>query len=621
VICAPVNAAELSLFQARELYKETLVRIDRGQSIKKQAKALENYPLRPYLDYHTLNRKLYQSKAKPVIAFQQSHSQLPVTQLMFNRWLRNLGKRGQWQTLRDNYVATTNAELRCYHLRALYASEDKERALDQTKDLWLRPVSQPKACDPLFDVWRNTDRFTEDVAWQRLEGAIGANQRTLARYLLRFFTGENKTTAEAYYRFHITPSRVTRTSAYSIDSQYMRVAIQHGLTRLAANDAEKADKAWQRYAKSHDFDTADSQWIEAQLAIGRASQGTFPSADTRSTLNDEVALALSSAAVANQSWDEAVYWIERLEPHEHNKIKWQYWLARALQVTQTDASSSRAQDIFNRIGSERHYYGFLAASRLGLQGTLNTVNSRSPQWKHILNDPGVERAVELFAVGDDINGRREWYRALEGMNQSQQTSAGHMARSIGRVPLSIRTANIAEALDDLTLRFPVVYEPQFRRASAKVDVPVSFLFAIARQESAFDPSALSAANARGLMQVLPATATLIARRANTPAPNSSQLYDPAINVTLGTYHVAWLLDRYGGQTPLAIAAYNAGEHRVDRWIKGLERMPMDIWIERIPFRETRDYVKNVLAFKHVYSQRLGMPTPMLGANERAIVAR
>jgi soluble lytic murein transglycosylase len=617
---ADARSDDLSLFSQRELYKETLARINKGQSIRKQTKQLADYPLRPYLDYHALNRKLYQAKPKAIKKFQETHGDLPVTRLMYNRWLRNVGKRRQWQTLLDNYIPTTNAELQCYRLRAMYGTGKEDLALDQTTELWQQPSSQPKACDPLFDVWRGTPRFTQDVAWLRLERAIAANQRTLARYLLRFFTGDNKTAADAFYAVHVTPTRITRRSRFSNDSPRMRDVIEHGIARLASRDPEKASKAWAGYSQSHAFSDDQTHRIDANLTIGFASHGKFPNASERgSWTNTEVILAVSNAAITHQAWDEAVFWVQRLEAFEQQKVKWQYWLARALQ--KTDPDSARAQMLFTDIAGKRHYYGFLAASRLGLQGALNDSNNRATQARTIVNIPGIERSVELFAVGDDINGRREWYKALESMNQLQQASAGHLARSIGRVPLSIRTANIADALDDLTLRFPMVYEPQFRRASAKLDVPLALLFAIARQESAFDPQAVSPANARGLMQMLPSTATLIARRAGLATPTASQLHDPGTNISLGAYHVAWLLQRYKGQTPLAIAAYNAGEHRVDRWIKDFQSMPMDVWVERIPFTETQNYVKNVLAFKHVYSQRLAMPTPMLGAKERSVAER
>jgi soluble lytic murein transglycosylase len=142
--------------------------------------------------------------------------------------------------------------------------------------------------------------------------------------------------------------------------------------------------------------------------------------------------------------------------------------------------------------------------------------------------------------------------------------------------------------------------------------------AVARQESAFDPRARSGANALGLMQLLHPTATLVASRIGIAALSITDLYDPGVNVELGGHHLARLLARYGNRRPLAAAAYNAGEHRVDRWLRERNGMPMDVWIETIPFRETRDYVKNVLAFTQVYGQLLDRPGPMLESNETSL---
>ena len=132
------------------------------------------------------------------------------------------------------------------------------------------------------------------------------------------------------------------------------------------------------------------------------------------------------------------------------------------------------------------------------------------------------------------------------------------------------------------------------------------------------PNARSSANARGLMQLLPTTAELVARRASMSKPSADDLYDPGTNIALGSYHLAWLVDRFDGQVPLAVAAYNAGEHRVDRWLKETDGLPMDQWIETIPFTETRNYVKNVLAFRHVYAHKLAVPTPMLSNTEQVV---
>ncbi|MGK0222824.1 MAG: soluble lytic murein transglycosylase, partial [Limisphaerales bacterium] len=175
--------------------------------------------------------------------------------------------------------------------------------------------------------------------------------------------------------------------------------------------------------------------------------------------------------------------------------------------------------------------------------------------------------------------------------------------------------------NSLHLRFPTAYLAQLRRASLDTDLPVPTLIAMARQESALNRAASSSANARGLMQLLPSTARLVARRHHLRIPKIEDLFDPQTNINLGSRHLAWLVERYDGQLVPAIAAYNAGEHRVDRWLRANDQLPLDVWIETIPFRETRNYVKNVLAFRHVYAQLTRSPLPFIDPTQMVVKKR
>jgi len=590
---------------------------------RKLAAKLDDYPLRPYLEYYYLRTRLATLPNDQILAFVDANPQLPVTPLLRKRWLRELGKQKQWQTLRKYYQATSDAEIRCYHLRALYSTGDQTQALDEATSMWLQPVSQPKACDPLFEVWRTTDRFTEDVVWQRFEAAVVANERTLARYLLRFLTGTNRAAADALYAVHVTPSRITRTSQFESDDTKWRTIITHGMARLASSDPGKAAQAWPRYLKSHAFSqpiaSRTSNLIAAALAM---QENVFPDKNQRRAITQPDLLEdLATAAVCHQAWDEAQYWISQLPAEVGNKSQWRYWLARS--ILQSDPGSAEAERSYATLAEQRHYYGFLAARRLGIPGRMNATDSNGVDHvglTRIRRIPAITRSIELFAVNDDLNARREWFAALESMNLEQQVLAAELAQTLGLTSIAIRTANIAEAADHLHLRFPLVFEPQFRQASMKTTVEVPLLMALARQESAMEAHARSSADARGLMQLLPSTARLVARRARLSSPQTADLYDPGTNIALGSYHLAWLEARYAGQSPLAIAAYNAGEHRVDRWIKKAQGIPMDVWIETIPFSETRNYVKNVLAFRHVYAEKLNVPSPILNAAEQFVAA-
>lgn len=613
-------------FTLRNTYLDAREALSQGRTATYAAlaKQLDDYPLRPYLDYYRLRARLSSASTNQVLEFYRANgNDLPVAKLLYNRWLRLLGQRRQWQTLKAHYEPTSSATVQCYHLRALYGTGEKDLALERTTNLWLQPKSQPKACDPLFAVWRNSKFFTEEVAWQRLHGAIDANERTLARYLTRFFSGSNKRAAEAYYRVHVAPSSVAQSKRHSPETAKMRAVIEHGLRRLAGRDAERAAQAWRDYKRSGQFSDQASSRIDQLIAAGLAEENTFPGpAERVSITNPAVLEDIATAAIHTGNWAEAQYWIARLPADVQAKSQWRYWLARALmtQPELRDSAQAVAREKLTELAAQRHYYGFMAARLLGVPGSMNI--ERTPlngaQLTQLRRHPNIARAVELFALGDDLNGRREWYRALDTLEPAKQLTAAELAYNLGLTALAIRSANIAEARNHLHLRFPVAHEPAFRRASLRSTLPVPLLMAIARQESAMEPNARSSANARGLMQLLPTTAELVARRAGMSKPSVDDLHDPGTNIALGSYHLAWLVDRFDGQVPLAVAAYNAGEHRVDRWLKESDGLPMDQWIETIPFTETRNYVKNVLAFRHVYAHKLATPTPMLGNDEQVV---
>lgn len=606
----------ISLYEQRAVYKKALDHLTAGRmdAFGKARETLKDYPLYPYLAYYELQSQLSSADAETVMAFRSRYADLPVADIVYYRWLKRLGQQRRWRTFLNHYEPSSDVELKCYHLRALIGTGSEKAALKQVGDLWLVANSQPKACDPLFETWIDRGYLTESMVWQRLGLALDANSRTLARYLQRFFESPNvKPWAQSYYNVHVSPGVLSQTSRFSTDTRYSREVIAHGLTRLATRDPQAAAKAWLSYQDSHDFSTAASAEIESALLIGNARAGSFPAHEP---LVEGMPLEdLTLAALKQQNWAELGYWIEHLSEQTRSHRRWQYWLARSL--NETTIASERARLTYAALAEERDYYGFLAAEQLGQPIRLNDhpVPASASEVNQLKNVPGVRRATELFAVGDRINARREWNRLLPGLSERQKALAAKLATQIGWTSQAIRTANAAALRNALDLRFPEPYTDDFHRVSHVTTVPDDFLLAVARQESLFDPRARSAANARGLMQLIHPTAERVARRVGISEPSSADLYDPALNIELAGHHLASLLVRYDGRRPLAAAAYNAGERRVDRWIRDASGQWMDVWIESIPFRETRNYVKNVMAFTQVYGQRRGSPRPMLEAHE------
>jgi soluble lytic murein transglycosylase len=194
----------------------------------------------------------------------------------------------------------------------------------------------------------------------------------------------------------------------------------------------------------------------------------------------------------------------------------------------------------------------------------------------------------------------------EGMDPDTRAALAQMAIDTGRPHVGVRIAKDAAAAGVI---LPGQYYPLHAIAGQDWPVPAEFALAIARQESELNPAAISSAGARGLMQLMPATAREIAGELGTDYDLARLTADPTYNATLGTAYLARMLGRYRGSFLLAAAAYNAGPGRADEWIRTFGD-PRDgqvdavAWIEMIPFTETRNYVMRVLEGLHVYRARL-----------------
>jgi soluble lytic murein transglycosylase len=614
-------AIDESRLAARARYVQALGAYQRGDIGEYRAVygTLDDYPLHPYLRYQEYRARLSALTPSQVNDFIKAHPDFPPAERLQEAWLRGLGTSGQWQALLDNFPdrPIVDVEIECLRLRALLATAKRDEALDAVEPLWVVAQSQPKVCDPLFESWLASPRRTQAVAWRRLNLAVDANQRQLARYLQRFFDGEYRTWATTLYDVHVTPTRVLDRTRFAPDNELSRTVIAHGLRRLSASDAEAAIAAFAGYRTSHAFEPATAHELDQFLIIANARQGRYP-VGSPAELDSATLSGIADAAVKQSNWREARAWIERMPDDERGRDQWQYWHARA--TDELDGPGEASSGRYAATARDRSYYGFLAAERGNHPTVLNGVlaDIDSAAMRQFRKRPDVARTEELIALGDRLNVRREWLGMTSRLTSEEGVLLAYLLGAHEQAPLAISTANLFELRDHVAIRFPVMYREAFESAAAVTKVPVARLMSLARQESAFDAPAISSANARGLIQMLHSTAVLAARRAGLPEPSLDDLADAPTNIRLASRHVAWLLERYDGVFPLAAAAYNAGEHRVDRWIRGMRGMPMDVWIETIPFSETRNYVKNVLAFNQVYGMLLDEPVPILEDNELTV---
>ena len=580
-------------------------------------KSLEGYVLHPYLVYYDARSRVNHLSPDAAAAVRERLTDMPLGERLYTTWLLVQARRGRWQRYRDHYVPQTRADAQCYYARALYRTGDRAEALALAPGLWRVGESQPKACDPLFEAWMAGGAPSESLAWARLGLAIGNNERALARYLLRFFQGSAKKAAQAYYDGHRSPA-IVRQRARFPDTEYGHEALAHALIRHARREPKAAANLWRRYQERLNVSAGTSAHIGWQLELALARSGEFPQATEQPAERPSaIRNGMAEASVAHRRWASAAQWIDAMSEANRQTHRWRYWLARA---SVEDGNPERGQALLAALAQERDYYGFLAAERLGQAPALNerTASASAEAQSAVRRHPAVQRMVELYAVGDAVNARREWNRVYDELPTEGRAALVELAAEIGWVIQAIIGASRAELTDRLALRFPTPFPHIFKRHAFEANLPLAFVFAISRQESAFNPNAVSSAGARGLMQLMPATARATARQARLPQPATAALFDPATNVRLGAHHLAHLMRRYDGHRALVAAAYNAGSARVNRWLKERGGIPTDVWIETIPFAETRGYVKSVLAFSQVYARRLGHPARMLQEHEQAV---
>ncbi|MCC5888102.1 MAG: transglycosylase SLT domain-containing protein [Gammaproteobacteria bacterium] len=624
----------------RALYREALADLYavRLRAFESKLERLEDYPLLPYLHYARLLRYISNTEPAEVIAFRERFADSHLANSILNHWLDNLARRGQWDLYRQHFDprVATSATLQCRYYRSLYETGDRAGALAGAARMWVASESRPDVCDPLFDAWRRAGGLTDALAWERITLVLAANRPTLAGYLLRYLDPASERLAQEFIALHRQPQRLNGLASLPGEPARRAEVVAHVVKRLARQDPQAAETAWRTWSSRVELDAQAQQQIAEEILRWRIRRDLLPenfssswppdgvTGEVDATLVEE----LTRRAIAGEDWDEVLIWIERLPPVERERAGWMYWQARASEAIYAahngaapppralPPDASRA--LFAAVAQQRNYYGFMAADRLGQPVNMQaeTLDLTAAEIEAVAQQPAIKRARELYAMDERLDARRElsWLRGR--LDTRGLLALAELARRQGWHSESIQATIAAREWNHLDLRFPLAFAEPMQANARLRQLEPSWLFAIARQESAFMVDARSHAGALGVMQVMPATAQLTARQMNIPLANTWQLLDHNKNIEIGAGYLARMYERYGRNRILASAAYNAGPGRVDQWLARRPASPADVWIEAIPFRETRGYVQNVLAFALIYSERLGTEQPFIHDHER-----
>jgi soluble lytic murein transglycosylase len=531
------------------------------------------------------------------------------------RWLMSFAQRREWKRFLELYdeafARTTDAHLMCRALWARHALGGDSHWDEDALAVWLVGVSQPKECDPVFTVLEQAGLLTERRYRERLALALEGRQLQLAAYLARQLGADERESVARWRRMHADPmTQLTRTGEFSREEDQKLIA--YGLKRLARLDPDQAEQVWPAWSRRMRFGDEENAAIRRDIALWSARRHDPQALErlaaiTQRGRDDTLAGWYARAAIRAGDWTRTLAGIERLSDDAAGSSTWRYWQARALKE---EGKPALADQIFLALAQERSYYGFLAADRLGLRYAMNhrPVQADTAILADLQRRPDLVRARELFAVGLDAGGRIEWERAMRGLAETERAQASLLASTWGWHSRAIATASSGGLNDDLEIRYPIAFSDLFESLAPRAGVPVTWAYGIARSESLFMPDVSSPAGAIGLMQLMPETGRLTARQTNITYSGPHSLTDPRTNITLGTRYLGSMLERFQDNRVLATAAYNAGPNRVERWLPERDAMAADVWIETIPYGETRTYVQRVLAAEAIFSWRLhGQP--------------
>ena len=608
---------EMQRFRQRAVFLEArqIARKGKLSALKPLLESLTDYPLRSYIEYEALLARPYSSD-EAVQAFIENHPNFPISAQLrraFADYRRDQDRSESF--LRFHQPEDADVENQCFRASALWALERTQAAMAATRALWLHGRSQPKRCDKAFSRWRRAGGLTQALAWQRYELAVLAGEDRLAAYLERTLSEDQRTLARQLTRLRQRPTRTDRYETVDFNDPEQQALADSALKMLIKKrpaealhliaDLKDSGRLAPTQALEYDYAAALRLIREDNLTVNDA---LIPAAlRTNPDLIEASLIQLIKAGRFNALSTP----LSQLPASAQGTLRWQYWQARAELSSQDIGGRESARVSFERLASERDYYGHLAALWLGIPGSLADQSTTIAPEKllDLAAAPTAQRIYELRALGETLEARREWFQLIKPFSNTELRIAAALASQWHWHDMAIATLAQAQAWDEVLERFPRPYAERFTEAARTQGVPVTLAMAVARRESGFWTEARSPVGAQGLMQLMPRTAQSVAKSIDLDSPTDLVLTQADTNIKLGTAYLGQLLQRFNDNRVLALAAYNAGPSRTKKWYTNPQ--PIDAFIEGIPFAETRAYVKAVLLYAAIYAQLNGLPEPLL----------
>lgn len=576
-----------------------------------------NSPLLPYLQYWQMILTMDQVIYPQVQNFLLENGDNLLGQRVRELWLKRLGRTQSWDQFSEMraqmpmYYTLGDVANQCFQIQAEMVMEDPA-AYEDGKRLLASDKELPADCQGMLEALQQVGVLNEALLIKLYREALFSNKISLAKTYAKRSSKVDNAILKQMDDVAQNPALALKKNIIKDRTAYGRGLYLYAIQRQAKADTALAQASYQQYVWL--FTAEEKQLMQAYLALESARKHEPEAVKWFAKTDKEVFGSehwewYARSALRQGDWNQLLLVVNDMPKGLAEEAAWRYWKARALKQK---GQEPEANALLAKLSQERSYYGWLAEEELGpVVGEPTALyQPLDDEVKQFAKQPTVRRIEALFESDIRYEGRLEWLYLIDGLDDKGRITASQYALRKNWFDLAVIAADRTSKLHNFELRYPTPYRDYLQKASRAREIDEAWVYGIIRQESRFMHYAKSMVGAGGLMQVMPATAKWIAKKLGWSGYHDGMLHDIDTNVNLGTYYMRYTLDTFNGQEAMATAAYNAGPSRARRWAAST---PLEgaIYAETIPFAETRNYVKKVLANAHMYAPRLGLPAMTL----------
>lgn len=617
----------------REAYRQAKERAQAGDEagVRNYTEGvLKGYPLNVYLEYYLLMSDMGKGRYREAMDFIQKGGDQELALLVKDGYSDRLLRDGEprlalrmigddpYPNLEPSALKVKEKARECrFHEAALRSGQGNGASISFAEQIYVSPASYPDACAGLLEAWSAKGYRSKAAAGRRFVNVYLRPRSTLesVENAAQALEGDELRSAlEAVTVFNMPESYAALDDRRASVLAFMRYARQN------PNDAAAALESFIALKKPTSVERN-----EILLIISGGRLGSQSTLEDLMWVDDNLPAALWTRDLIEQRLRRAIWFkqwkyipplVDALGERGATEANWMYWKGRGLLNT---GHKEEGRALLRQAASDRSFFGFLSAQLLGIHAHYGnkSLTRQSPLKEGLTEIPAVARFLELYAMNDPAR-FVEWREIARNTDDETALSMGEWALRTGNDQLAIAAVTAGERWDALDYRFPLSFNSLYRVHAANSGVSLAYLYGISRQESMMNPVIRSPVGAVGLMQLMPNTARLVAKKHGWRYQGTGSLTDPDTNIRYGSAYLKQLLGQFSNNRVLASAGYNAGPGRVLRWAShdGVRR-DAGMYVENIPFLETRGYVQRVLLYTAIYEKLLtGRNVPVLTEAER-----